>query len=191
MLRSPVLLLRHAGICRRVFSVLSCTRLTHCHSVLMEDSSVICGQSPHGWYKALAYVVFVVVCLGVPVFLAVQLRPKASTKEERHTFCMKQIQASYGTPSEQVPRGAWDDLVHNERFTFLTSGYRAGYQHWECVDWFRKLTFAFTLTRFPAGTPIQAVCTGALSVMWCCVQTHFMPYRFAEGECSCNEINVQ
>lgn len=75
---------------------------------------------------------------------------------------------------------AWHDIVDNGELTFMTSGYRAGLEYWECVDWLRKLTFSATLSLFPAGAPAQAGFTTMLSAAWAIAQAHLMPYRFVE-----------
>ena len=169
----------YPGICRLVFAMFDCTPVTHCDAVLDVDHGVLCKTDTHNAFRVVAAAVFVLVCLGVPAYLMQQLRTPVVLDSSPEAVCILQVQREFGVDAERA-KSAWYDIVDNNQFRFLTSGYRGGFTRWECIDWLRKLTFSATATFFDSGTPARLVFTAALSVFWLVLHCTHFPFRFKE-----------
>ena len=173
---SLVLFLVYPQQCTAAFSLFNCRALgpLDTQTRLVADATVPCA----GKLYTVHATVSCVVCLGLAL---VPLRFLWGITRPGHNepALLRLVAAEQGV-NEQLVRDAVRDVGRNDRFSFMTAGFRPSHVYWETTDMLRKLTLVGCASLFGKGSLEQLFFTSFVSVTWLALQVKEWPYRFDE-----------
>ena len=169
-----------------IFSALRCRTLGPDLSILEADYSVPCPADSFNFYSVLAYVMVVLVPLGLPAGLFGLLW----NQRRRAAF-----QYNLATTSGRLPRGTnmqaifeaagsqrqFQQETAGDAFGFCVEDYREDCYWFEPVDMMRKLALSGLLQFVHRGTAAQCFCGSALAFASFGLQQYLRPYREHES----------
>ena len=134
---SLTLFLAYPDLCSAGFSLFNCRRLGPApeHNRLVADAAVACSGSLYNLHRGLAQVVVAAVVLLPCAFLWKLTREGEEPQEEAVLVHLVSVERGI---RERTVRDIIRDVGRNQRFSFLTSGYRPSHTFWEAIDMLRK-----------------------------------------------------
>lgn len=126
-------------MCTAAFSLYNCRQLGpgDFNRTLVADAAVPCAGAAFSLHRAAAAATVAFVTLVPLWFLRGMTRGPDDREQER---AVARAIAADQHCTERQARDLMRDLGRNQRFSFLTAGYRPSHTWWESVDMMRKLT---------------------------------------------------